>query len=254
MPKNRHGQGAVAWTGGRIDELIGREGNMSLSDPRIARLQEEVRAAEEDFELAVMFHETWKPAACDKGLHHRLRNSRAAQTFGVVRAALRREMLMALMRLWDGRPDGASMEFIAETLRDRNIINALAEDRAARSDAAEGAESLMRRDLNRLADEAIALIEKYSSGGSHVALREKLSAASSSTLPPQQSAALAGAEAETDDICAFYQDNLTLIRLLLGLARAVHYDPEDAAKLHRLNATSFWGEVRGERRRTLAGF
>jgi len=222
---------------------------MNVNDPKILRLRAQIKAAEEDFETAVMFHESWKPAAYDKELHQRLRNSYAAHTFVIVRTALRREMLLALLRLWDGNADAVGMDLIAETLRDRAVIGALAADRASRFDAADRAEGLMRRDLGRLADDAIELIEKYSRGGSHHAVREKLWALQSRSLVHRQIAMATAADAADDEIESFYQDNLALVRLLLSLVRAVAYNPEDAAKIYRLNAASFWGEVRGERRK-----
>ena len=53
--------------------------------------------------MAIAFHEVWKPAAYDKSLHERMGVSLATNAFHVVQAALRREMLLALMRLWDRR-------------------------------------------------------------------------------------------------------------------------------------------------------
>ena len=75
---------------------------MNTTDPKvaakIASLQKQVKAAQQEFDMAVMFHETWKPLAYDKDLHKRMGNSFATRTFLVVREALRREMLLALMR------------------------------------------------------------------------------------------------------------------------------------------------------------
>ncbi len=74
---------------------------MNVNDPKIADLGAEVKAAQQEFDMAVTFHEVWKPAAYDKDLHHRMGKSYASNAFNVVRVALRREMLLALMRLWD---------------------------------------------------------------------------------------------------------------------------------------------------------
>jgi AbiU2 len=60
-----------------------------------------VTAAQEEFDMAVAYHEVWKPAAYDNDLHSRMGQSYASQAFFVTRAALRREMMLALMRIWD---------------------------------------------------------------------------------------------------------------------------------------------------------
>ena len=74
---------------------------MDINDPRITALRAKVTAAHEEFDMAVTFHEAWKPAAYDSDLHVRMGASYASHTFLTVRTALRREMLLALMRLWD---------------------------------------------------------------------------------------------------------------------------------------------------------
>jgi hypothetical protein len=51
--------------------------------------------------MAVTFHEVWKPAAYNEDLRERMGVSYATNAFYVVRTAVRREMLLALTRLWD---------------------------------------------------------------------------------------------------------------------------------------------------------
>jgi hypothetical protein len=48
-------------------------------------------AAQEEFDMAVTFHEIWKPAAYDQELHSRFGKSYATQAFLVTRTALRRD-------------------------------------------------------------------------------------------------------------------------------------------------------------------
>jgi len=45
---------------------------MTMSDETIVDLKQIVTAAQEEFDLAVSFHEIWKPAAYDQDLHNRL--------------------------------------------------------------------------------------------------------------------------------------------------------------------------------------
>ena len=72
---------------------------MDIIDPKIINLRKLVNAAQEEFDLAVAYHEVWKPAAYNTELHHRMGPSYASQAFRVIRSALRREMVLALMRL-----------------------------------------------------------------------------------------------------------------------------------------------------------
>ena len=68
---------------------------MNIDDQKIKDLRAEVRAALQEFNMAIAFHEVWKPAAYDKSLHERMGVSLATNAFHVVQAALRREMLLA---------------------------------------------------------------------------------------------------------------------------------------------------------------
>jgi AbiU2 len=106
----------------------------------------------------------------------------------------------------------------------------------------------MRQDLGQLRDKAIVLIDKYSKGGSHWAVRDKLWKLRNERLAHRQTeaAAVTGADATDGDIESFYQDNSKLIRLLLSLVAATYYDPEEAAQVYRHYATLFWAGVRGE--------
>jgi AbiU2 len=149
---------------------------MNAIDPKIAikiaSLQKQVNAAKEEFYIAITLHETWKPAAYDEDLHGRMGASFATNAFLVVGSALRREMLLALMRLWDRDLRAVRMkESIADVLRDQSVVHALAADRATGMTVAQ---DRIRQDLSRCASEAIALVAKYSRGGSHYATLEKL--------------------------------------------------------------------------------
>jgi hypothetical protein len=54
---------------------------MNINNPTIRKLREEVRAAQEVFEMAVTLREVWKPAAQDEELHKRLGVSYATHSF-----------------------------------------------------------------------------------------------------------------------------------------------------------------------------
>jgi hypothetical protein len=133
---------------------------MNVTDPKIISLRESVKAAQQEFNVAVMFHETWKPTAYDDDLHRRMGTSCATHTFNVVRVALRREMVLALMRLWDTPRHALRLEHIARTLRDQHVIDALATDRAPFPEA----KDQMKQDLARRAGEAADRSQGYFDG------------------------------------------------------------------------------------------
>jgi hypothetical protein len=223
-------------------------GGMKIDDRKIASLREKVNAAHQEFDMAVAFHEVWKPAAFDEDLHKRMGASYATNAFFVVRAALRREMLLALMRLWDKDARAVGMNSIAATLGDKRVIDALAADRAARVGLPE-AEGQMRKELGQCADAAIMLVGKYSEDDPHGVVRRKLKELRNERLAHRQTGATAIAEADptAGEIESFYQDMSELIRLLLSLVMAVAYNPEDTRDVYRHHAKFFWAGVRGER-------
>lgn len=82
---------------------------MTDTQQEIERLKSNVDTARQEIELAVMFHETWRPAAYDTSLHTRIGTSYAAHAFQIIRLSLRRELLMALMRVWDTNKQAVRM-------------------------------------------------------------------------------------------------------------------------------------------------
>jgi hypothetical protein len=90
------------------------------SDPIVA-LRDKVKAAVEEYDAAVQFHESWRIAARDKALQERVSHSFVGQTFLIVRRALRREMLLALHRLWDPQTKTVHMVSIVDDLESRDI-------------------------------------------------------------------------------------------------------------------------------------
>ena len=215
---------------------------MDIDDPKITALKSKVTAAQKEFDMAVTFHEIWKPAAYDQELHSRLGNSYATQAFLVTRTALRREMVLALVRLWDTNPRGIRMQSIWHDLRDSEVIEAIALDRARRLGFMDVLEH-MREDLAQKANAALGLIGKYMKGGSHNNVLETLRALRHERLAHRQlSPTIAtGATATDEEIEELYSDNSRLINTLMGLVNAVAYDPEDTARVFRYYATCFWG-------------
>jgi hypothetical protein len=219
---------------------------MEANDPKIADLGQMVTAAHEEFDMAIAFHEVWKPAAYDHDLHDRLGTSYATQAFLVARTALRRETVLALLRLWDSTKHGkhVRMQSIAAHLREKGLLDALARERAEHLGLPE-AVGAMRDDLGKKANAAVQLIHKYMEGGARHAVLKKLSALRHERLAHRQlaSAASTGANATDEEIEEFYRDNAELVHLLLSLVNAMAYNPEDTAKVFRHYAGCFWGRV-----------
>lgn len=217
---------------------------MEIDDPKIVSLREKVTAAQQEFDMAVTFHEVWKLAAYDQDLHSRLGNSYATQAFLVTRTALRREMLLALIRLWDTNTKSVRMQSIEATFHEKEVIDALALDRVNHLKIPEAFDQ-MRDDLGKKATNVLQLIHKYMEGGAHHAVYKKLSTLRNERLAHRQlnPATATGANATDEEIEEFYQDNSKLIHILLSVVCAMAYDPQDTAKVYRHYAKCFWERV-----------
>lgn len=233
---------------------------------QIERLKSIVDTAQQEIELAVILHETWRPAAYDAALHARIGTSYAAHAFQIIRLSLRRELLLALTRVWDTNTQAVRMTLISNRLRDRKFFEALVQIRAQRfGDRSIFSLDMMRESLTPQRDQILALINKYSLDGpafevlkklrtlrhQHLAHRQLPSApvpvAASGTLGQQDEEVETPVWATDDEIEAFYQDNLEIIRLLLSLVQGVAYDFSGAAGVYKHYAKYFWASARGER-------
>jgi hypothetical protein len=211
-------------------------------------LRDVITAAQQEFDLAITFHEVWKPSAYDAELRHRMGASYATNAFHVVRSALRREMLLALTRLWDKDHRNVGMYYVADALRDDDIFDFLVTERVQRLGIPE-AELGMRQSLVQLRDHALPLIDSYAKGGTKFSVLEKIKTLRNKRLAHRQARkeGAASATATDDEIESFYNDNCELVRTLLSLVNAVAYDPSEAADVYRYYASSFWAPVCGER-------
>ncbi len=204
-----------------------------------------VQAASAELDFAMRMHEAWKPAAYDTALHERIGRSYAGHTFLVVRQALRREMLLSLMRLWDTDTKALRITAIANALSDRRIIDALAEASAARFGNWPGTKEAMSAELSADAGKAIALVRKYEENGEGYGTFIKLKTLRDEHLAHRQ---LAPTQVEMDaEVETFYQDMSSVIRLALHVVEKTAYDPQEGAEIYAHYAQFFWASVRGER-------
>jgi hypothetical protein len=223
---------------------------MSSGDARIVKLKAVVQAARVEFDLATTFHELWKPAAFDLELRSRFGISFATHGLLVVRSALRREMMLAVMRLWDKSQKTIRMDAIARDLDDKKIIVLLVDDRGPSNWP--GDREMMLEHLSKKAEEASELIKKYCRGGSSFSAFERLQRIRHEHLAHKQVDLQANAEenqasAEQDEIETFYQDNARLIQLLMSLVCATAYDPLETGVIYKTYAKYFWAGARGEK-------
>lgn len=218
-------------------------------DDEFEKMKASVNAAQDEIVMAVMFHETWKPTAYDEDLHDRMGNSFATHTFQIVRQSLRREMLLALMRLWDTDRRAIRMTAIMDKLRDKAFFDALVSRRAAGTGLSSLRVEDMRQALEPKRDAIVKLIRKYCEGGDGYAAFKKLRTLRHERLAHRQTAPINAtlADATDKEIESFYEDNLELIRLLLSLVLATAFDLKEAADVYRHHAKFFWVNVRGER-------
>lgn len=224
---------------------------MEIHDKDILRLRAMVRLAHQDFDQTVAFHEVWRPTAFDEELHARMGKSFATQTLKVIRVGLRREVLLGLVRLWDTRSDTLKMEFVAAQLRRSAVIDALAGSRVDNTKLPIG--DPIRRELGRIANEALAIIGKYSKDGERHAvlkvvrkLRHTRLAHREAVSEPSAASAIVP-DASAQEIEEHYQDSANLARLLLKVVVRHAYDPREAAEVFSQYAKFFWASVRGER-------
>ena len=211
-------------------------------------LQSAVLAAQEEFSLAIAFHEAWKPMAYDEAPHQRMGTSFATHTFRAIRTALRREMLLAVMRLWDSSRKAIRMTWIASMIRRPEVINALADERAAHKFVG-GIRDAMHVTLSQKAKEALHIINRYGEGGEASPAFKRLRTLRDERLAHRQLDEPETPHVETKDseIEAFYNETAELVSLLLSLVNAQAYRAKDTAEVFERYASKFWAGVRGER-------
>jgi len=217
-------------------------------------LKDSVRAAQKEVDMAVVFHEAWKPAAYDLELHKRLISSYAAHTFNAVRLALRREMLMALMRIWDYTDESIRIGSVIDGIQRNEIVDALLEERLTglskqSNMCVRDFETQMRHDIQSSANEAIFLFKQYIPEQPKRPVLDNLRQLRHEHLAHHQvnptnpnGPAVSDLQIET-----FYQDTATLISKLLHVVLGVAHDFSEAAESLSMPSGLFWASVRGER-------
>ena len=217
-----------------------------MSD-RAAKLRAMVKAARHEADQAVTYREAWRPMAHDAQLHERLGKSFASQTFLVIRLALWRETLAALMRIWDRKSDAIHLSWMIAQLQDEKLISELREKQFA-SLSPEIAEAMLE-DIISKAAKVKAVFDEYDTGAKrrdHTFLQqvrhEQL--AHARTKSKLTEAPANWCDQRTED---FYKATMFIVGQLLSLVEATYYDLADTAEVYGHHAKLFWAGVKGER-------
>jgi AbiU2 len=217
-------------------------------EAEIEKLRAQVDAAREEFDLALWFYEAWRPAALDSNLHARMGSSYSTDTFLAIREALRREMLLAVARLWDTDKKAVRLTLISSLLADDSLIRTLADEGAKRFDWPGVADEIYS-DFKQQADDVISVVRKYKAGGAKEAVLDNLIRERHEHLAHRQvqPSEMAISLATASDIEILFDDMSRVISTLLHVAKATGYDPIDTAEVFRRHSALFWENARGER-------
>jgi len=235
-----------------------------------------VQAVHEELHQASDYHEAWRPTVYDNDVRASMGKSYATNTYEVIRQALRREMVLALMRVWDTNPRAVRLSLIGSELRDREVVEALVkeqgeafldvqpsgrfraedtpEERAAVAEAIRlhrdrKAAEFTERSTRKPIRDALEIIARYQSGGSGFEILERLKHIRHTRLAHRQLAFASPSPIENIDekIDGMFQDMLELAHQLRLGVQGIHYEPDATAKIQAGYARLFWRGVRSER-------
>jgi hypothetical protein len=236
----------------------------NVTDSSVAdweQLKTSVKILEEQVVTAVAFHETWRPAAKDSALHERLGESYATNSFIVIRLALRRELVLTLMRIWDSNPRAAHIFHVRNLLQSKSVFDLLVEDRHGRigrsvveplSDGrglrGDGAKRFLKSELIAKRKQVRREIGKYMSGGAGESDMQALEKLRNEQLAHRSRSeeAWTGLDPGDEIVESIYQDTLEVVSLLLSLVLGRAFDMGQAKDVWRHHASFFWASVRGE--------
>lgn len=219
-------------------------------------LRKQVQAICGEADTALVLHATWQVARDDQALHERLGVSYATNAFRAVVTALRREVLMGLLRVWDKSKGGLRLDRLASEFRKPETIKLLSEARPvclqarrARKYYAESLIEEVRSTLDETANSFLSLFAKYERSGEGTRLLKKMKDLRDERLAhfDMHATTVPDKNATDQEIDQFLADSMELVRHLRHLVLAEAFDPVEAAGVHRHYAKLFWASVRSER-------
>jgi len=225
-------------------------------EQQINKVRSQIQAAREEFDMAVLYHEVWKPMAYDVDLHTRMGESLASNAFRIIKSALRREMLLAIGRVWDSVNGAPQLERMAHLLNERAFREKLLAERIANVKLSPGSAHLppefwqqLDEGLEVAMNKSISILNKWSHDGGQNMVRKRFKALRNQFLAHRQ-VALSFSEEDglsDEEVNEYYNDTSEVIQLLLNLCLAVTYNPSDTGYVYRKAAELFWAGARGER-------
>ena len=213
----------------------------------LLRLRDGVAATDANFTMAVAFHEVWKPAVNDGELHARMSNSYAGQAFLIVRTSLRRETLLALMRVWDETKGTGSLKHIFGDLAKTPIWQSLLTERLAKLQT-RGLGEEARKLMTESKAELSRLHTSYRHGGERNAIYKKLKDLRDQNLAHTQAKPAAPISIDPFDaeVDHFYSDTATIVSGLMSLVNGEAHNYVDTGKVYSHYAGLFWEGARSE--------
>jgi hypothetical protein len=179
--------------------------------------------------------------------------SYASQSFLVIKTALRREMLMALMRIWDYTSKSVQIASIVTDVRNEEVVDALIAERMknlTKNGPGIGMnefKTMLHQTLVDRAEQVHTVFLTYADGGEKRSVLEKLRTLRHEHLAHRQAKpTTTSSDADDDEVELFYGDTLKLVQDLLSIVHGVAYDPQDTAEVYRQYASKFWAGVRSE--------
>jgi nuclear transport factor 2 (NTF2) superfamily protein len=165
--------------------------------------------------------------------------------------ALRREVLLALMRLWDKDSRTVKVTGIAELLRDKAFFDELVRQRAGHLGYSFDVTDRMREALEPKRVRISALTRKYTHGQEYSTVLERLTALRHEQLAHRQTREPtdpAGLQHTDEEVEEFYLDTLEIVELMLSVFLGRAFDiAGEAGDVYRHHAEYFWAGVCGER-------
>ena len=216
--------------------------------PSIGKLQGALKAVERNMDMATGLHEVWKPTAFDNALHERMGISFASHAFNVVKTALRREMLLALVRVWDKTQGTQSLSVVVRSLREPTTWADLVAHRTA-SLGYRFLDDAVESTLVEIRDEVFAINDAYSKEGTQYHVLHRLVKLRNVDLAHSQAAeagAKRGVDSFDEQVEEIYRDTQRIVSKLLSLVNGNAYSYIDVGHVYAHYAKRFWASVRGE--------
>ena len=229
---------------------------LSKIEQQMKKVRSQIEVAREEFDMAVLYHEVWKPMAYDVDLHARMGASLATNAFLIIKSALRREMLLAIGRVWDSVNGAPQLERITHLLNQKALREQLLSERIANAKLIPVSAHLppefwetLEQELETAANNAISILDKWSQDGDRNAIRKRFKALRNQFLAHRQvSLSFSDEDGLSDEeVNEYYNDTSEVINLLLNICLAVTYNPSDTGNAYRKAAELFWAGARGER-------